>query len=116
VNAIHAAHQGRARALCVAACIAVLAFNAQRANAQDYPSKSVRMVAGMAAGGGADANARRLAQMLGKILAFEGLRSRASGGYRSYPSCRRSAKADFQVSKPAWVTAYSCMPAHRQIV
>ena len=37
-------------------------------DAQSYPSKPVRMVAGMAAGGGADVNARRLAQILNKIL------------------------------------------------
>jgi tripartite-type tricarboxylate transporter receptor subunit TctC len=66
---MHAAHQYCRSVLCLAACIAaLLPFNAQRVNAQDYPSKSVRMVAGMAAGGGADANARRLAQMLSRIL------------------------------------------------
>jgi tripartite-type tricarboxylate transporter receptor subunit TctC len=37
-------------------------------HAQSYPSKPLRMVAGMAAGGGADVNARRLAQILNKIL------------------------------------------------
>ena len=44
---------------------AALAANAQ---AQEFPSKPLRVVAGMAAGGGADANARRLAQILTKIL------------------------------------------------
>jgi tripartite-type tricarboxylate transporter receptor subunit TctC len=37
-------------------------------SAQDYPSKPLRMVAGMAAGGGADVNARRLAQILARIV------------------------------------------------
>ncbi|MGZ5120308.1 MAG: tripartite tricarboxylate transporter substrate-binding protein, partial [Burkholderiales bacterium] len=50
------------------ATAAALAVAAYRAQAQEYPSKPVRMVAGMAAGGGADANARRLALILNKIL------------------------------------------------
>ena len=41
---------------------------AHTALAQEFPEKSILMVAGMAAGGGADANARRLAQALAKIL------------------------------------------------
>jgi tripartite-type tricarboxylate transporter receptor subunit TctC len=50
------------------ATAAALALATNRAQAQEYPSKPVRMVAGMAAGGGADANARRLALILTKIL------------------------------------------------
>ena len=48
------------------AMVAGLIAIAPIASAQQYPSKAVRMVAGMAAGGGADANARRLAHDLGK--------------------------------------------------
>jgi tripartite-type tricarboxylate transporter receptor subunit TctC len=67
------ARQARVRSGIPARCIAVaiaaaLALPAQHAHPQDYPSKPVRMIAGMAAGGGADANARRLAQMLNRIL------------------------------------------------
>jgi tripartite-type tricarboxylate transporter receptor subunit TctC len=51
-----------------AALAAALCAPAQTVEAQDYPEKSILIVAGMAAGGGADANARRLAQMLNKIL------------------------------------------------
>ena len=47
---------------------AALALAVQCAQSQEFPSKPVRMVAGMAAGGGADANARRLALILNKIL------------------------------------------------
>jgi tripartite-type tricarboxylate transporter receptor subunit TctC len=36
--------------------------------APNYPNRPIRMVAGMPAGGGADANARRLAERLNKIL------------------------------------------------
>ena len=50
------------------AAVVAIAVAAQAALAQDYPGKPLRMVAGMAAGGGADANARRLARMLNKIL------------------------------------------------
>ena len=46
----------------------LLALFAATAQGQEFPSKPVRVVAGMAAGGGADANARRLAQILTKIL------------------------------------------------
>lgn len=59
----------RASFLAMTIAIAVvLAFSAPPAQAQEYPSRPVRLVAGMAAGGGADANARRLAQILVKIL------------------------------------------------
>jgi tripartite-type tricarboxylate transporter receptor subunit TctC len=52
-----------------AAGLAVVIFStAQIANAQDYPDKPILIVAGMAAGGGADVNARRLAQVLNKLL------------------------------------------------
>jgi tripartite-type tricarboxylate transporter receptor subunit TctC len=47
---------------------AALGALAQSACAQEYPEKALLIVAGMAAGGGADANARRLAQALIKIL------------------------------------------------
>src|SRR4051812_20518071 len=50
------------------------------ASAQTYPSKAMRMVAGMAAGGGADANARRLAQILGKIVKQNVIVDNVSGG------------------------------------
>lgn len=61
--------RNRISARCIAVAIAAaLALPAHYAIPQDYPSKPVRMIAGMAAGGGADANARRLAQMLNKIL------------------------------------------------
>ena len=46
-------------------CALVFAATAQ---AQTYPNRPIRMVAGMPAGGGADVNARRLAERLGKIL------------------------------------------------
>jgi tripartite-type tricarboxylate transporter receptor subunit TctC len=51
------------------AVVALLAA-ASDASGQSYPTKSVRMVAGMAAGGGADANARGLAQILTKIFKY----------------------------------------------
>lgn len=50
------------------ALAAALVLPSQAVKAQDFPGKPVRMVAGMAAGGGADVNARRLAQMLNRIL------------------------------------------------
>ncbi len=46
----------------------MLAAAVQTASAQAYPSRPVRFVAGMAAGGGADANARQLAQALQRLL------------------------------------------------
>ena len=54
---------GAIRAVVVAALTIAFA-----ASAQDYPSKPLRMVAGMAAGGGADTNARRLAPILARIV------------------------------------------------
>jgi tripartite-type tricarboxylate transporter receptor subunit TctC len=53
---------------CAAVLAVALGALAPPAPAQEYPDKSLLIVAGMAAGGGADVNARRLAQMLGKIL------------------------------------------------
>ncbi len=41
---------------------------ATTAQAQQYPNRPIRMVAGMPAGGGADVNARRLASHLNRIL------------------------------------------------
>jgi tripartite-type tricarboxylate transporter receptor subunit TctC len=52
----------------VAIAAAVLVTIAPASLAQVYPSKPLRVIAGMAPGGGADANARRLAQSLTKIL------------------------------------------------
>ena len=48
--------------------VAVALLIAFAASAQTVPNKPLRMVAGMAAGGGADVNARRLSQALGKLL------------------------------------------------
>ena len=62
------------------AMVAGLIAIAPIASAQQYPSKAVRMVAGMAAGGGADANARRLAQILGKIVKQNVIVDNVSGG------------------------------------
>jgi tripartite-type tricarboxylate transporter receptor subunit TctC len=50
------------------------------ASAQDYPSKPLRMVAGMAAGGGADANARRLVQILARIVKHPVVVDNIAGG------------------------------------
>jgi len=50
------------------------------ASAQEFPSRSVRMVAGMAAGGGADVNARRLAQILARIIKYTVIVDNVSGG------------------------------------
>lgn len=50
------------------ALAAALVPPSQAVKSQEFPGKPVRMVAGMAAGGGADVNARRLAQMLNRIL------------------------------------------------
>ncbi len=47
---------------------AVLLLLPAMAHAQAYPNRPIRMVAGMPAGGGADLNARRLAERLNKIL------------------------------------------------
>ena len=47
--------------LCLLVC-------ASTAHAQTYPTRPIRMVAGMPAGGGADVNARRLAAHLARIL------------------------------------------------
>ena len=58
----------RWRRPCAAALATTLCATVQTAAAQEYPEKSILVVAGMAAGGGADVNARRLAQMLNKIL------------------------------------------------
>lgn len=62
-----------------AAVIAAL-FIASAAFAQTYPNKPLRMVAGMAPGGGADVNARRLAQMLGKLVNQNVLIENIAGG------------------------------------
>ena len=48
--------------------------------AQDYPGRPLRMVAGMAAGGGADANARRLAQILTRNLKYSVIVDNIAGG------------------------------------
>ena len=63
-----------------ASTFAALALFGCNANAQTYPSKPLRMVAGMAAGGGADVNARRLAQMLNKILKQSVVVENVAGG------------------------------------
>src|SRR5687768_15873056 len=47
---------------------AALLVCATGAPAQEYPSKPLRMVAAMAAGGGGDLNARRLAERLNRIV------------------------------------------------
>jgi len=47
---------------------AALVTTAPPSWAQAYPGKPLRVIAGMAPGGGADANARRLAQSLTKIF------------------------------------------------
>lgn len=47
---------------------ALVCVNAIAQPAPNYPNRPVRMVAGMPAGGGADLNARRLAERLNKIL------------------------------------------------
>ena len=62
--------RGNQRAMPALSALAIAAQItwAQGACAQDFPHKALRMVAGMAAGGGADANGRRLAQSLAKIL------------------------------------------------
>ncbi len=48
--------------------ILLTAFAAAAATAQTFPTRPLRMVAGMPAGGGADLNARRLAEKLHKIF------------------------------------------------
>lgn len=50
------------------AAVAVALSIVFSASAQTVQNKPLRMVAGMAAGGGADVNARRLSQALGKLL------------------------------------------------
>lgn len=47
---------------------AVLSAAAYAQPAPNFPNRPIRMVAGMPAGGGADLNARRLAEKLGKVL------------------------------------------------
>ena len=49
-------------------CASVLALAAGVANAQDYPSKPIRIIVGFAAGGSNDIVARYLAPKLGEIL------------------------------------------------
>jgi len=51
----------------IACCIATFAASAAESLAQQFPAKPVRFVAGMAAGGGADLNVRRLADRLSKM-------------------------------------------------
>lgn len=67
-DALRAQGSDRVTAFVAMTLAALLALPTQRVAAQEYPSRPLRFVAGMAAGGGADANARRLAQMLMKIL------------------------------------------------
>ncbi len=62
-----------------AVAVATLSI-ALTASAQDYPGKPLRMVAGMAAGGGADTNARRLAQLLARTLKQNVLIDNIAGG------------------------------------
>ena len=47
---------------------AMLSVAAYAQPAPNFPNRPIRMVAGMPAGGGADLNARRLAEKLGKVL------------------------------------------------
>jgi len=51
-----------------ATLMALIATGAIAQPAPNYPTRPIRMVAGMAAGGGADLNARRLAVQLNRIL------------------------------------------------
>ena len=60
---LNGAIRGAIRAVVVAALSIALA-----ASAQNYPGKSLRLVAGFPPGGGADTNARRLAPILARIL------------------------------------------------
>lgn len=64
----------------VRAAVVLALFISFAASAQTFPGKPVRMVAGMAPGGGADVNARRLAQILGKLINQNVLVDNIAGG------------------------------------
>ncbi len=54
--------------MCQRLCIAALAAVCGSVQADDYPSKPVRMIVGFAPGGGTDTTARPIAQKLGELL------------------------------------------------
>jgi tripartite-type tricarboxylate transporter receptor subunit TctC len=64
----------------IRAVVAAALSIAFAASAQNYPGKPLRMVAGMAPGGGADTNARRLAQILARIVEQNVLIDNIAGG------------------------------------
>jgi len=72
--------KGWLETLQVFASAAVLMTLVAAAQAQEYPTKSMRMVVAMAAGGSGDLNARRLAERLGKILKQNVIAENIAGG------------------------------------
>src|SRR5262249_25690068 len=61
-------HVARRRLFYLAACAAALPAGARSARAQSYPSRPVRLIVGLAAGGGQDIVARLMGQWLSERL------------------------------------------------
>ena len=61
-------HFARRRLFYLAACAAALPASAHIARAQSYPSRPVRLIVGLAAGGGQDIVARLMGQWLSERL------------------------------------------------
>src|SRR5262249_59737175 len=75
-------HLARRRLLYLAACAAALPAGGRIARAQFYPTRPVRLIVGLAAGGGQDIVARLMGQWLSERLGRQFIienRPRASG-------------------------------------
>src|SRR2546429_9928880 len=83
-----AMHVARRRLFYLAACAAALPAGARITRAQSYPSRPVRLIVGLAAGGGQDIVARLLGQWLSERLGGAILGAVRHGAPRA-PALRR---------------------------